>query len=144
MKVGSSELCIFKVVIHYITNFSLMSQKRESIMLSFSNLLINLNVDFFIFKRMEENILKRKNKKSDFIESEDKVFKMQKNIDKKKLLILSGISLFTILGGTLAYFTTSTTLIDVFNTGKYEHNMSKNLLVRIIGNQVILLMKVLR
>ena len=38
---------------------------------------------------------------------------------KGKLLLLTGISLFTILGGTLAYFTTSDTINNVFNTSKY-------------------------
>ena len=40
--------------------------------------------------------------------------------NRKKLLIVGVISLFTILGGTLAYFTTSSTITNVFNTGKYE------------------------
>ena len=40
--------------------------------------------------------------------------------NRKKLLIVGGISLFTILGGTLAYFTTSSNLVNVFNTAKYE------------------------
>ncbi len=45
--------------------------------------------------------------------------KMQKN-NKKKLLVFLGISIFTVLGGTLAYFTTSTTFRNIFNTAKYE------------------------
>lgn len=40
--------------------------------------------------------------------------------NRKKLLIVGGISLFTILGGTLAYFTTSSSLTNIFNTAKYE------------------------
>lgn len=45
----------------------------------------------------------------------------EKNKNKKmKLLIVGGISLFTVLGGTLAYFTTSSTIKNVFNTAKYE------------------------
>jgi alternate signal-mediated exported protein len=40
--------------------------------------------------------------------------------NKKKLLVLVGISVFTILGSTLAYFTTSTTLANIFNVGKYQ------------------------
>lgn len=40
--------------------------------------------------------------------------------NRKKLLIVGGISLFTILGGTLAYFTTSSNITNVFNTAKYE------------------------
>lgn len=38
---------------------------------------------------------------------------------KKKLLLLMGISIFTILGGTLAYFTTEDTIQNVFNSAKY-------------------------
>ena len=45
--------------------------------------------------------------------------KMKKN-NKKKLLVFLGISVFTVLGGTLAYFTTSTTFRNIFNTAKYE------------------------
>ena len=44
---------------------------------------------------------------------------MKKN-NKKKLLVFLGISVFTVLGGTLAYFTTSTTFKNIFNTAKYE------------------------
>ena len=44
---------------------------------------------------------------------------MKKN-NKKKLLVFLGISVFTFLGGTLAYFTTSTTFKNIFNTAKYE------------------------
>lgn len=40
--------------------------------------------------------------------------------NRKKLLIVGGISLFTILGGTLAYFTTRSSLTNIFNTAKYE------------------------
>lgn len=39
--------------------------------------------------------------------------------NKKKLLALVGISVFTILGGTLAYFTTSDTITNIFKTAKY-------------------------
>lgn len=50
--------------------------------------------------------------------------KKDKSINKKdkraKLLIVGGISLFTVLGGTLAYFTTSSNIKNVFNTAKYE------------------------
>lgn len=40
--------------------------------------------------------------------------------NKKKLLVLSGISILTILGGTLAYFTTSTSISNVFKAAKYQ------------------------
>lgn len=46
---------------------------------------------------------------------------IKKKKDKRtKLLVVGGISLFTVLGGTLAYFTTSSTIKDIFNTAKYE------------------------
>lgn len=43
-----------------------------------------------------------------------------KKKNNKKILVALGISIFTVLGGTLAYFTTSTTFKNVLNTGKYE------------------------
>lgn len=43
--------------------------------------------------------------------------------NKKKLLIVSGISLFTILGGTLAYFTTSSDITNIFKTALYQHRI---------------------
>lgn len=46
--------------------------------------------------------------------------------NKKKLLVLTGISIFTVLGGTLAYFTTSTTITNFFNTAKYETQIVEN------------------
>ena len=54
--------------------------------------------------------------KDDLIEKDGN---MKKNKNRKILAVLS-ISLFTFLGGTLAYFTTSTTFKNVFNTAKYE------------------------
>lgn len=54
--------------------------------------------------------------KEDLIEKDGN---MKKN-NNKKLLVVLGISVFTFLGGTLAYFTTSTTFKNVFNTAKYE------------------------
>lgn len=51
----------------------------------------------------------------------------KKNKDnRKKLLIVGTISLFTILGGTLAYFTTSSTIANIFNTAKYETQIVEN------------------
>lgn len=44
----------------------------------------------------------------------------KKKDNRKKLLIVGVISLFTILGGTLAYFTTSNNITNVFNTAKYQ------------------------
>ncbi|UKI28264.1 MAG: SipW-dependent-type signal peptide-containing protein [Clostridium sp.] len=43
------------------------------------------------------------------------------------MLIVGGISLFTVLGGTLAYFTTSSTIKDIFNTAKYETRDSRSI-----------------
>lgn len=58
---------------------------------------------------------------------------MNKNVDneqekrdkrnKRKLLIVSGISLLTILGGTLAYFTTTTDLGNIFKTALYQNKI---------------------
>lgn len=44
---------------------------------------------------------------------------------KKKLLVLFGIGTFTILGSTLAYFTTNTTLNNVFNVAKYQTHVTE-------------------
>lgn len=49
-----------------------------------------------------------------------KKIKVKKYIKNKKLLVFLTVSLFTFIGGTLAYFTTSTTFKNIFNTGKYE------------------------
>lgn len=43
--------------------------------------------------------------------------------NKKKLLIVSAISAFTILGGTLAYFTTSTNIVNSFKTALYQNEI---------------------
>ncbi|MGN0973947.1 MAG: BsaA family SipW-dependent biofilm matrix protein [Bacilli bacterium] len=43
--------------------------------------------------------------------------------NKKKLLIVSVISLLTVLGGTLAYFTTSTDITNIFKTALYQHEI---------------------
>ena len=40
--------------------------------------------------------------------------------NKKKLLVVAGISLFTVLGGTLAYFTTSTNITNKFKAALYQ------------------------
>ena len=50
----------------------------------------------------------------------------KKNNDKKnrkKLLVVLGIGAFTVLGGTLAYFTTSDTIINNYKTALYEHSI---------------------
>ena len=41
--------------------------------------------------------------------------KKNKKDNRKKLLVVGTISLFTILGGTLAYFTTSSNIKNIFN-----------------------------
>lgn len=46
--------------------------------------------------------------------------KKNKKDNRKKLIVVAVISLFTILGGTLAYFTTSSNIKNIFNTAKYE------------------------
>lgn len=50
---------------------------------------------------------------------------MKKN-HKKKLLVFLGVSIFTVLGGTLAYFTTSSSFKNIFNTAKYETQIVEN------------------
>lgn len=44
----------------------------------------------------------------------------------KKLLILMGISIFTILGGTLAYFTTGDNIQNIFTSAKYGAQIVEN------------------
>lgn len=50
---------------------------------------------------------------------------MKKN-NKKKLLILAVISTLTVLGGTLAYFTTGDTIQNLFGVGKYGTQIVEN------------------
>lgn len=51
--------------------------------------------------------------------------KEQTKKNRKKLLIVSGISLLTIIGGTLAYFTTSTSLVNKFKTALYQNTIKE-------------------
>ena len=44
---------------------------------------------------------------------------MDKKRNKKKLLVLLGISVFTVIGSTLAYFTTSSDFVNTFKTAMY-------------------------
>lgn len=46
--------------------------------------------------------------------------KQNKKKNKGKFLVLAGISALTIIGGTLAYFTTSDEIANYFSTAKYE------------------------
>lgn len=43
--------------------------------------------------------------------------------NKKKLLIVLSISLFTIIAGTLAYFTTSSRIANIFKTSIYQNTI---------------------
>lgn len=69
-----------------------------------------------ILNNLKGRVKKMKNKESNKNE--------RKN--KKKLLFVLGISVLTILGGTLAYFTTSDTIKNIFNTSKYETQIVEN------------------
>ena len=51
---------------------------------------------------------------------------MKKQNNKKKLMIVSGISLLTILGGTLAYFSTTSDIENIFISGKYQNEIVEN------------------
>ena len=43
--------------------------------------------------------------------------------NRKKTLIVLGISILTVIGGTLAYFTTSTDIQNLFNTALYQNKV---------------------
>ena len=49
----------------------------------------------------------------------------KKNKNKKKLLIVSIISILAVIGGTLAYFTTTTTINDIFKTAIYQNEITE-------------------
>lgn len=49
--------------------------------------------------------------------------KQKEKNNKKKLIIVSSIALLTILGGTLAYFTTSTNIANVFKAALYQNEI---------------------
>ena len=49
----------------------------------------------------------------------------KKNKNKKKLLIVSIISILAVIGGTLAYFTTTTTIKDIFKTAIYQNEITE-------------------
>ena len=49
----------------------------------------------------------------------------KKNKNKKKLLIVSIISILAVIGGTLAYFTTTTTIKDIFKTAMYQNEITE-------------------
>lgn len=43
--------------------------------------------------------------------------------NKKKLLIVGALGMLTVLGGTLAYFTTTTNIVNKFKTGLYQNKI---------------------
>lgn len=47
----------------------------------------------------------------------------ENNKNKKKLLIVGVLGMLTILGGTLAYFTTTTNVVNKFKTGLYQNKI---------------------
>ncbi len=47
----------------------------------------------------------------------------EKNKKKKRVLAIIGFSALTVLGSTLAYFTTSKSFVNDFKTGKYDHEI---------------------
>ena len=49
----------------------------------------------------------------------------KQNKNKKKLLIVSIISILAVIGGTLAYFTTTTTIKDIFKTAIYQNEITE-------------------
>lgn len=46
--------------------------------------------------------------------------------NKKGLLVLLGVSTFAVLGVTLAYFTTSDSIVNNFKTALYQHSIVEN------------------
>lgn len=51
----------------------------------------------------------------------------EKNKKKKRVLAIIGFSALTVLGSTLAYFTTSKSFVNDFKTGKYDHEIIETL-----------------
>lgn len=47
----------------------------------------------------------------------------ENNKNKKKLLIVGVLGMLTVLGGTLAYFTTTTNVVNKFKTGLYQNKI---------------------
>ena len=45
------------------------------------------------------------------------------NKNKKGIIILGGLSLLGVLGGTLAYFTTTTNIANKFKSGMYQNEI---------------------
>lgn len=51
--------------------------------------------------------------------------KKLQNKKRRKLLIVSVIGILTVIGGTLAYFTTTTTIKDIFKTAMYQNEITE-------------------
>lgn len=49
--------------------------------------------------------------------------KNNKNNKRKKMLLVLGISVLTVLGSTIAYFTTSTDFVNIFKTALYQNEI---------------------
>lgn len=47
----------------------------------------------------------------------------ENNKNKKKLLVVGALGMLTVLGGTLAYFTTTTNVVNKFKTGLYQNKI---------------------
>ena len=47
----------------------------------------------------------------------------ENNKNKKKLLVVGVFGMLTVLGGTLAYFTTTTNVVNKFKTGLYQNKI---------------------
>lgn len=47
----------------------------------------------------------------------------ENNKKKKKLLVVGALGMLTVLGGTLAYFTTTTNIVNKFKTGLYQNKI---------------------
>lgn len=47
----------------------------------------------------------------------------ENNKNKKKLLVVGALGILTVLGGTLAYFTTTTNIVNKFKTGLYQNKI---------------------
>lgn len=52
--------------------------------------------------------------------------KKENKKNNKKIMALMGVGLLTVLGGTLAYFTTSDSITNLFNTSKYQVQVVEN------------------
>lgn len=48
---------------------------------------------------------------------------MKNKNKRKKLLLILGVSIFTVIGGTLAYFTTSSSIPNIFKSGLYQETI---------------------